>query len=107
MLGNANCLVLDEPTNHLDIDSAEALETAIEDFEGTVIVISHDRYFLDRITDHTVEVHDGEITRYEGGYSAWVEAKKPRPPDLGDEISAARAREAPSAPYRGVTQKRF
>lgn len=107
MLGNANCLVLDEPTNHLDIDSAEALETAIEDFEGTVIVISHDRYFLDRITDHTVEVHDGEITRYEGGYSAWVEAKKPRPPDPGDEVSAARAREAPPAPSRGVTQKRF
>jgi ATP-binding cassette subfamily F protein 3 len=107
MLGNANCLVLDEPTNHLDIDSAEALEAALEDFEGTVIVISHDRYFLDRITDHTVEVHDGEITGYEGGYSAWVEAKTPRP-DPDDDIPAIRAREAPPpAPSRGMTVKRF
>ena len=75
MLGNANCLVLDEPTNHLDIDSAEALEAALEDFEGTVVVISHDRYFLDRIADHTWEVHDGEVTSFEGGYSAWAESK--------------------------------
>jgi len=75
MLGNANCLVLDEPTNHLDIDSAEALEAALEDFEGTVIVISHDRYFLDRIADRTLELHDGEVTAFEGGYSAWAESK--------------------------------
>ena len=106
MLGNANCLVLDEPTNHLDIDSAEALEAALEDFEGTVIVISHDRYFLDRITDLTVEVHDGEIVRYEGGYSAWVEAKTPHP-DPDEEIPASRAREAPPPPSRGMSQKRF
>jgi ATP-binding cassette subfamily F protein 3 len=73
MLGNSNCLVLDEPTNHLDIDSAEVLEAALEDYEGTVVVVSHDRYFLDRIADRIVEVRRRRVTSYDGGYSAWVE----------------------------------
>jgi ATP-binding cassette subfamily F protein 3 len=78
MLGGANCLVLDEPTNHLDIDSVEVLEGALERFDGTVIVISHDRYFLDRIADRIVEVDDGELLHFEGGYSAWRERKEVR-----------------------------
>jgi ATP-binding cassette subfamily F protein 3 len=73
MLARPNLLVLDEPTNHLDIESVEALEAALEEFEGTVCAISHDRYFLDRITDRTVEVRDGHATAFEGGYSAWFE----------------------------------
>ncbi|HEV2403895.1 MAG TPA: ABC-F family ATP-binding cassette domain-containing protein [Ktedonobacterales bacterium] len=72
MMGHANCLVLDEPTNHLDIDSVEVLEGALERFEGTVIVISHDRYFLDRIADRIFEVRDGELLSHDGGYSAWL-----------------------------------
>jgi ATP-binding cassette subfamily F protein 3 len=75
MLGNANCLVLDEPTNHLDIDSAEVLEAALEHYDGTVVVISHDRYFLDRISDRLIELRDGEAYGFEGGYSAWTEAR--------------------------------
>ncbi|HEY0733336.1 MAG TPA: ABC-F family ATP-binding cassette domain-containing protein [Herpetosiphonaceae bacterium] len=75
MLSGANCLVLDEPTNHLDIASAEVLEGALADYTGTVITISHDRYFLDRIADRTVEIVDGDITLYEGGYSAYLEQK--------------------------------
>jgi ATP-binding cassette subfamily F protein 3 len=61
MLGEANCLVLDEPTNHLDIASVEVLEGALERFDGTVIAVSHDRYFLDRIADRVVEVKDLEV----------------------------------------------
>ena len=60
MLSGANCLLLDEPTNHLDIDSMEVLESALESYDGTVIVISHDRYLLDRIPDRIVEVRDGQ-----------------------------------------------
>jgi ATP-binding cassette subfamily F protein 3 len=75
MLGNANCLVLDEPTNHLDIDSAEVLEAALEQYDGTVVVISHDRYFLDRISDRLIELREGEMHDFAGGYSAWVEAR--------------------------------
>jgi ATP-binding cassette subfamily F protein 3 len=71
MLGGANCLLLDEPTNHLDIDSVEVLEGALEAFDGTVIAVSHDRYFLDRIADRIVEVSDLEVHSYEGGYSDW------------------------------------
>jgi ATP-binding cassette subfamily F protein 3 len=71
MLGEPNCLVLDEPTNHLDIDSLEILEAELERFPGTVIFVSHDRYFLDRIADSMVEVGEGEVHRHEGGYSDW------------------------------------
>jgi ATP-binding cassette subfamily F protein 3 len=73
MRAGANCLVLDEPTNHLDIDSVEVLEGAIERFDGTVIAVSHDRYFLDRTCDRVVEVTRGRAIAYEGGYSTWYE----------------------------------
>jgi ATP-binding cassette subfamily F protein 3 len=73
MLGGANCLLLDEPTNHLDIESVEVLEHALEAFDGTVIAVSHDRYFLDRMADRIVEVRDLEVRSYEGGYSDWSE----------------------------------
>ena len=72
----ANCLVLDEPTNHLDIDSVEMLEAAIEAFDGTVVFVSHDRYFLDRIADRIVEVRDGGATASEGGYSTWYARRR-------------------------------
>jgi ATPase subunit of ABC transporter with duplicated ATPase domains len=71
MLREPNFLVLDEPTNHLDIASLEVLEAELERFPGTVAFVSHDRYFLDRIADATVEVRDGEVLRHAGGYSAW------------------------------------
>ncbi|HLZ22881.1 MAG TPA: ABC-F family ATP-binding cassette domain-containing protein [Ktedonobacterales bacterium] len=101
-LGGANCLILDEPTNHLDIDSAEVLEAALETYDGTVIVVSHDRYFLDRIADRIVEVAESEVHSYDGGYSAWHDAKHtaPAPP--------APPPPAPTQPQRrAVTQKRF
>jgi ATP-binding cassette, subfamily F, member 3 len=72
MLGGANCLVLDEPTNHLDIDAVEVLERALEAYDGTVIAVSHDRYFLDRVADRIVEVRDLEVRAFEGGYSDWA-----------------------------------
>jgi ATP-binding cassette subfamily F protein 3 len=75
MLEEPNCLILDEPTKHLDIGSLEVLEAELEHFDGTVVFVSHDRYFLDRIADKIVEVRDGELNRYEGGYSAWRERK--------------------------------
>jgi ATP-binding cassette subfamily F protein 3 len=64
-----NCLLLDEPTNHLDIDSIEVLENALEHYDGTVVAVSHDRYFLDRIADRIVVVADGSAHAYEGGWS--------------------------------------
>jgi ATP-binding cassette subfamily F protein 3 len=76
MLEEPNCLVLDEPTNHLDISSLEVLEGELERFSGTVVFVSHDRYFLDRIADKIVEVRDGGLHRYEGGYTSWREFRE-------------------------------
>jgi ATP-binding cassette, subfamily F, member 3 len=73
MLEGANCLLLDEPTNHLDIESVEMLESALETFEGTAVFVSHDRYFLDRIADRILEVANGQVRSYEGGWSTWRE----------------------------------
>jgi ATP-binding cassette subfamily F protein 3 len=75
MLSGANFLLLDEPTNNLDIPSAEVLEEALAEFEGTLLVISHDRYFLDRVVDRVVELDDGALTEYVGGYSDYQAAK--------------------------------
>jgi len=68
-LSPANFLILDEPTNHLDLDTREALEDALESFEGTVLIISHDRYLLDAITDRTIIVADGKVIDEPGNYS--------------------------------------
>ena len=73
MLEGVNCLLLDEPTNHLDIESVEMLESALEDFDGTAIFVSHDRYFLDRIADRILEVRGGGVRSFEGGWSTWRE----------------------------------
>ncbi len=72
MLSDANFLLLDEPTNNLDIPSAEVLEAALEEFNGTVLVISHDRYFLDRIVDRVAALEDGKIVAFDGGYSDYL-----------------------------------
>ncbi|RPH57235.1 MAG: ABC transporter ATP-binding protein, partial [Chloroflexi bacterium] len=75
VLSGANFLLLDEPTNNLDIASAEVLENALADFVGTVLVISHDRYFLDRTVSRILELEDGQIKEFVGGYSDYMEKK--------------------------------
>lgn len=77
-LTNANFLLLDEPTNNLDIASAEVLEDALNEFDGTVLVISHDRYFLDRVVNRIVELQDGALVDYVGNYSDYQAAKTGR-----------------------------
>ncbi|MAS35113.1 MAG: hypothetical protein CL610_13970 [Anaerolineaceae bacterium] len=67
-----NLLLLDEPTNNLDIPSTEALESALEDFDGAILTISHDRYFLDRTVDRVVELDDGALSSFPGGYSDYL-----------------------------------
>jgi ATP-binding cassette subfamily F protein 3 len=75
VLQKPNLLLLDEPTNNLDIPSAEALESALEDFEGTLLVVSHDRYFLDRVVDRVIELDAGALAVFEGGYTDYLTEK--------------------------------
>lgn len=74
-LSGPNFLLLDEPTNNLDIPSAEVLENALDDFEGTMLVISHDRYFLDRVVTRIVELQAGSLKEFIGNYNDYQEAK--------------------------------
>ncbi|HSJ52718.1 MAG TPA: ABC-F family ATP-binding cassette domain-containing protein [Anaerolineae bacterium] len=78
MLSGANLLLLDEPTNNLDLPSCEVLENALDEFEGTVLVISHDRYFLDRVVDRIVELDEGALTEYGGDYTYYAAEKARR-----------------------------
>lgn len=75
LLCGANFLLLDEPTNHLDIQAVEWLESFIKDFNGGVLIISHDRYFLDAVTNRTIELEHKKVTSYKGGYSLFMEKK--------------------------------
>lgn len=75
MLSQANFLLMDEPTNHLDIDSKEVLEDALLDYEGTLFVISHDRYFLNRVTNKILELTEEGINEYLGNYDYYLEKK--------------------------------
>lgn len=75
MLSDANFLLMDEPTNHLDIDSKEVLEDALIDYEGTLFVISHDRYFLNRVTNKILELTEEGISEYLGNYDYYLEKK--------------------------------
>lgn len=75
MLSKTNLLLMDEPTNHLDIDSKEVLEDAISNYDGTVMVISHDRYFLNKVTDKIWELDEEGLKEYLGNYSYYQEKK--------------------------------
>jgi ATP-binding cassette subfamily F protein 3 len=78
LLCEPNLLLLDEPTNHLDIEGTEWLEEYLSEFPGTVIVVSHDRYFLDRVIHEVTELEDHSLTRYVGNFSSYVEQKAQR-----------------------------
>ncbi len=78
LLGRPDVLLLDEPTNHLDIESIDWLETYLQSYPGAVVLVSHDRYFLDRMTTRTAEVVRGQIDDYAGNYSYFLEARVER-----------------------------
>jgi ATP-binding cassette subfamily F protein 3 len=73
LLAPANLLILDEPTNHLDIPAKEMLESALKVYEGTVLIVSHDRYFISQVANKIVEIRDGELIVYAGDYHYYLE----------------------------------
>lgn len=76
LLSANNFLILDEPTNHLDIPAKETLEAALKKFDGTVVIVSHDRYFIQEVATKIVEVRDGQLVVYHGGYNYYLELKE-------------------------------
>ena len=76
LLSGSDLLLLDEPTNHLDISSVQWLEGFLRDFKGAMIIVSHDRYFLDAVTDKTVEIEHGKCMSYKGSYSEFIKKKQ-------------------------------
>jgi ATP-binding cassette subfamily F protein 3 len=75
MLSGANFLIFDEPTNHLDVESIEALEDAIERFDGTVLLVSHDRELLRKLVTRVWELRDGVMRVFDGDFASWEEAR--------------------------------
>ncbi|MFH1335274.1 MAG: ABC-F family ATP-binding cassette domain-containing protein [Candidatus Zixiibacteriota bacterium] len=90
LLSEPNLLLLDEPTNHLDIEGTEWLEQYLSEFQGTVVLVSHDRYFLDRIISEVVELEHHRLERYSGNFSAYVEQKAERQEKTLKEYEAQR-----------------
>ncbi|MGZ3443885.1 MAG: ATP-binding cassette domain-containing protein, partial [Polyangia bacterium] len=112
MLRPRNLLALDEPTNHLDIPAREVLEDALDEYEGTIIVVSHDRYFLDRVVTKIVHIHDGRAEEHVGNYSEWKSRKpiveaRPATAEKKPEPKSERVveREAKKAQEREVAKK--
>ena len=75
IMNPSNFLLLDEPTNHLDLQSKENLEIAINNYKGTVLIISHDRYFVSKVTNRIVEIKDSNLVSYDGDYEYFLKKK--------------------------------
>ena len=86
MYHKTNFLILDEPTNHMDIQSREMIEEAVKLFKGTVLVVSHDRYFLDQLVDRVIEIDNNKLNSFTGNFSEYFKAKYPALPRLSGEI---------------------
>jgi ATP-binding cassette subfamily F protein 3 len=97
LLRPANTLLLDEPTNHLDMDSKDVLLDALEDFGGTLILVSHDRYFIDKLATKVIDVGSGAASVYPGGYEEyrWSLAKR-------EEEAAAKAAPVKAVPIKSA-----
>jgi len=105
MLQHANTLILDEPTNHLDLQSKEALEEALREFDGTLLFVSHDRYFLNTIPTRIFELSPSGLSQYNGNFDFYLEEKKRREEKRAQEIAPVRKGEQPSSYHRSKQER--
>src|SRR6266576_225828 len=104
VLGHANFLLLDEPTNHLDIESVEALEDALEEYEGTILLVSHDRAMLEALTSRVWVLHDRHITDFSGSFGEWEERSRER--EHATAVAAAEQETLRRVKERKATRRR-
>lgn len=112
MLERGNVLILDEPTNHLDMDSRDVLEEALEKFTGTILLVSHDRYLLDKLCTRIFEITPGTLTEFNGGFAEFMEQKRSRAAEaqaagelIKQENRKREAEEKKAASYRSKEQR--
>ncbi len=103
MLTESNFLILDEPTNHLDLNTKELFQRALLQYSGTLLIVSHDRHFLDDLVDRVLEIRDGRLYDYPGNYSWFLEKREEL---LKKEAEGGENRENPSGGYRTREQKK-
>lgn len=94
---DVNVLVLDEPTNHLDLWACESLETALKSFNGTLIFVSHDRYFLDRVATHVTSIDSGHVQYFEGNYSEYHALQEYRAAEAAERAAAVATKQSTAA----------
>jgi ATP-binding cassette subfamily F protein 3 len=105
LIDKPNVLIMDEPTNHLDINSCEALERALTDFPGTVICVSHDRYFLDKVAGRLLILDPPGIDSFDGNYTAWINHLAKKAAEAAAEAAESRARAAkPNRPSKSASR---
>lgn len=90
----ANLIIMDEPTNHLDIDAREALEEALREYDGTLLIVSHDRYFLDAVVNRVLHIDQGRVRSYNGNYSYFREKATPPPIQQGPKSKEAAGKQS-------------
>ena len=106
LLRPSNTLLLDEPTNHLDIDSTNVLLDALVDYGGTLIFVSHDRYFVDRLASKVLEIGDGDAALYLGGYKEFRWSKQQRSEPPPDSLVSSHSQQAPSRTGHAAEHKK-
>ena len=109
LLSPVNFLIMDEPTTHLDILAREALEQALADYDSTLLLISHDRYFLDKLVSRVIELKDGCLDEYCGNYSyyLWKRNQKPESPEKTTETEVVSQLEHGSSSRKTKAKKRL
>lgn len=107
LLQPANLLILDEPTNHLDIPAKEMLEEALQNFDGTMLLVSHDRYFISQVANKIVEIRDGELRVYNGDYHYYLDKlEEERQKAIQERLAAEKAAKAAAKKAKEKAKKR-